>query len=79
MWVHLISVEHRLSACRFQWLWCVGSVVAAPRLQGSGLLVVAHGLSCLVAQGNVPRLGIEQMSLESQGIFLTTRSPGEAL
>ena len=36
-------------ACRLQQLQCVGSVVAALRLQSTGLIVVIHGLSCSVA------------------------------
>ena len=35
-----------------QWLWHVGSVVEASRVQKAGLVVVVHGLSYPVAHGN---------------------------
>ena len=38
----------------FQWLQQVGSVVVAPRLQSTGLVIVAHRLSCPAACGIFP-------------------------
>ena len=39
------------SCCRAQWLQHVGSVVEAPRLQSTGLIIVVNGLSCSTACG----------------------------
>ena len=39
------------SCCRAQPLGCVGSVVATSRLQSTGSIVMAHGLSCSMAWG----------------------------
>ena len=46
-----VVAEHRLQAHRLQQLQHVGSVVAAPGLQSTGPIVVAHGLSCSAACG----------------------------
>ena len=46
-----LVAEHRLQVRRPQQLWCVGLVVVAHRLQSTGSVVVAHGLSCSVACG----------------------------
>ena len=46
-----LVVEHGIQAPRLQYLWHVGSVAAAPRLQITGLTVVVQKLSCSAASG----------------------------
>ena len=46
-----LVVEHRLQVHGLQYLWHMGSVVVARRLQSTGSVVVAHGLSCSAARG----------------------------
>ena len=46
-----LVVEYGLQACRLQQLCHVGSVVAAPGLQSTGSVAVAHRLSCFKACG----------------------------
>ena len=51
--------SHRggFSRCGARALGGVGSGVAAPRLQSTGSVLVAHGLSCLAACGIFPHYG----------------------
>ena len=54
-----LVVEHGLQACGLQYLWAqylwhAGSVFVARRLQSTGSVVVAHGLSCSAACGIFP-------------------------
>ena len=51
-------------------LWSTGS-------RAWVLVVAAHGLSCSVAYGNLPRPGIEPMSPALAARFLTTGPPGK--
>ena len=60
-----LLAEQWLQMYGLQQLQHVGSVVAAPRLQSTGLVVVAHELSCSVA---TPALA---------GRFFTTDPPGK--
>ena len=46
-----LVVEHGLQVRGLQYLWHVGSVIVAPRLQSAGSVVVAHGFSCSAACG----------------------------
>ena len=48
----LLAAELRLSACGPQQLWCLGSVVAAPRPWNAGSVVVVLRLSCPMACGS---------------------------
>ena len=43
----------------------------------AGSVVVAHGLSCSAAYGNLPRPGLEPMSPALAGRFSTTAPPGK--
>ena len=52
-------VELGPQAHRFQQLLHTGSVVTAPRLQGTGPVVVAHGLHCSTACGIVLDQGLK--------------------
>ena len=69
--------EPRVQAHGLQQLWPPGSVVASHRLQSTGSLAVAYGLSCSMACGSswtrdpshVPTLA---------GGFLTTGPPGKS-
>ena len=64
-----LVVEHRLGH--------MGSAVVAPEFWSAGLIVVAHGLSCSEACGNLPGSGIEPMSPTLAGRFLTTEPLGK--
>ena len=61
-----------------QWLQLVSSVVAAPRLQSTGSIVVAHGLSCSAGCGILPNQGLNPCLLHRQVDSLLL-SPKEAL
>ena len=52
-----------------QQLWYVGPVVAAPRLQSTGSVVVARGLSCPEASGIFPDQGWNQCLLNCKEDF----------
>lgn len=54
-------------------MWGVGSVVAAPRLQSTGSVLVAHGLSCFEAGGIRDR----PVSPVLAGGFFTTEPAGK--
>ena len=43
--------DHGYQACRLQQLWHIGSVVADSRLQSTGSVIMAYGLSCSTASG----------------------------
>ena len=59
----LLSLQSTDSGAReLQDLWPVGSVAVVPRLWSTGSVVVAHGLSCSAACGNLPGPGIEPPS-----------------
>ena len=53
-------------AHRLQQLWHVGSVIVARRLQSTGSVVVAHGLSCSTACGIFPDQGLNPCPLHWQ-------------
>ena len=53
-------------------------MVVAPRLSSTGSVVAAHGLSCSTAVWDLPRPGIEPMSLALQGGFSVTEPPGSS-
>ena len=84
LWLLLFqSREHRLQGARA--LGSTGSskhclqgarasAVAAPGLQSTGSIVVAHGLICMWDR---PRSGIKPMSPELAGRFFTTEPPGK--
>ena len=61
-----------------QQLQHVGSVVAAPRLQSTGSIVVAHGLSCSAGCGILQNQGLNLCLLYWQVDSLLL-SPREAL
>ena len=73
-----LVAEHGLQARGLQQLWHVASAVVAHRLQSAGSAVVVHGLSCSAACGNLPRPGLEPVSLALAGRFLTTVPPGKS-
>ena len=55
----LLSLRsRRFRTCRLQKMQHVGSGVAAPRLQSTGSVVVAHGFSCSTACGIFPDQGL---------------------
>ena len=56
-----------------------GSVVAAPRLQSMGSVVVVHGFSCSTACGIFPDLGLKLVSPALQGRLLTHGLPGKPI
>ena len=59
-------------------LWCTDCLVVAHRLQSTGSVIAAHGLSCSESSGLlVPQSGFIPTSPEIQGRFLTTGSPGK--
>ena len=49
-------------ACRLQQVWAVGSVVAIPRLQSTGSVVVVHGFSSSATCGVFPNQGRNRVS-----------------
>ena len=58
-WRQLLLLQSK--ACRthrLQYVGCVGTVVAAPRLWGTGAVFVAHGLICSTACGIFPDQGL---------------------
>jgi len=60
-------------------LWCTDCLVVAHRLQSTGSVIAAHGLSCSESSGLlVPQSGFIPTSPEIQGRFLTTGSPGKS-
>ena len=64
-------------ACR---LIVVASLVSGHRLWAHWLqLVVAHGLCCSAACGNLPRRGIEPVSPALAGRLFTTGPPGKSV
>ena len=65
------AVEHSLQAHRRQQLWHEGSILAARGLSRCGPLAQ---LPC--GMWDLPRPGIELVSLALQGGFLTTGPPG---
>ena len=56
--------------------WCEGSVVAAARLQSTGSLVAAHGLSCSEACGIFPSQGLNPCLLHWQAVSLPLSHQG---
>ena len=56
----------RTLGCTGFQLWCVGSVVAAPRLQSVGSIVVVCGLRCFSACGIFPDQGLNPCLLHGQ-------------
>ena len=46
LWCLLLLQSTGFRVLRLQQLWHMGSIVAAPRLQSTGLVVVVQGLSC---------------------------------
>ena len=61
-------------------LWGMwASVTAAPRLQSTGSVAVAHGLSCSTASGTSPNQGIKPMSPVLAGTFFIADLPGKPL
>ena len=63
------------SCCWAQAPGHVGSVAGTHRLQSKGSVVVVHELSCPGSMWNLPRPGIELMSLALTGRFFTTGIP----
>ena len=57
-------------------MWHVGSVVEAPGHQGTGSVVAAHGLCCLVTHGVFPDQKLELVSPALADGFFTTEPPG---
>ena len=55
------------------------SGVVAPGLWGTGLVVVAHGVSCSMAHGILPDQGLNPCLLNWQAdfFFFTTEPPGK--
>ena len=75
-----LVVEHGLQARGLRQLWHMGSVVVARRLQSTGSVVVAHGLSCSEACEIFPGQGSNLCPLHWQAILnhCTTReAPGQ--
>ena len=66
-----LVAEHRLWSKR-------ASVVAARGLQSEGSVVVAQGLRCQASMWDLPRPGIEPVSPELAGGFLTTGPRGKS-
>ena len=86
-WV--LAVAHRIFLtvcgvfCSKAWallFWCTGfSLVVVQGLEHAGSVVVACGLSCLWAYGNlVPQTGIQLMSPTLEDGFLTAGPPGKS-
>ena len=63
-------------AHRLQQVWAVGSVLAIPRLQSTGSVVVVHGFSSSATWGVFPNQG-RTMSPASAGKFFITEPPGK--
>ena len=70
-----VWASHRsgFSCCGAQALGQVGSVLAAPRLQSTGSVVVAHGLHCFVACWIFPDQGLNPCLLhwQTDSLFLS--------
>ena len=66
------------SCCWAQALGYVGSGAGTHRLQSKGSVVVVDELSCPGSMWNLPRPGIELMSLALTGRFFTTGIPGKS-
>ena len=66
-----------LSSCGAWLLTVVASFVVGCRLQGTVSVVVAHGLSCSTACGNLPGSGTEPVSPAWAGGFFTTEPEGK--
>ena len=64
--VAFLIAEHRLQGHWLQQLWHMRSTVVAPKLQGTGSLVVAHRCSCSVACGIILEQGSNQCLLHWQ-------------
>ena len=64
--------------CGAQALGRGGSVVVAPRLEGTGSIVVVHGLKLLQGIWDLPRSGMEIVSPALAGEFFTTEPPGKS-
>ena len=64
------------AACRLQELWLRGSVVAAPRLESTGSVVVGHRLSCPEACEIFPDQGLNLCLLHSQVDYLPLSHQG---
>ena len=65
-----LVAERRLQGSR-------APVAVAPRLQSTGSVAVAHGLSWSMAGANLPRPGIKPVSPTLAGGFFTTEPPGK--
>ena len=63
--------------CGLQYLWHVGSIVAVPRLESTGSIVVVHRLSCSAACGVFSDLGSNLCLLLWQVESFTTKSSGK--
>ena len=62
--------------------WALGmraSATAAPRLQSTASVAVAHGLSCSTASGTSPNQGIKPVSPVLAGTFFIADLPGKPL
>ena len=70
----LQSTGSRALGC--QQLWRVGSVLVAPGLQGTGSVVVAHGLGSSVACGIFPEQGSNPHLLHWQADSFPLSHPG---
>jgi len=71
----LIAVASLVFRAEALGIWL--SVAVAPRLQNTGSIIVAHGLSCSLACGIFPDQGSNPMSLTLAGRFFATEPPGK--
>ena len=75
----LLIAEHGLQARGLQQWQHLGSVVVAHGPQSAqASIVVAQGLSCSMACGDLPGAGIEPVSPALAGGYLTTAPPGKS-
>ena len=80
-WVFVAACGLPLVAARggYSLLWYTGfSCCRARALGPQASVVVAHGLSCSMACGNLPRPGLEPMSPALAGGFLINAPPGKS-